>query len=166
MDLEPLGTALIERYLDSRGLQFFRGHDSEDFLVLMSSDYYRLARSLGGERAPARCVGDPGGWVRSSLCDSLTTIRAAGRGFILASRAWAGLLRRGPHREESAVQQTAAPTGEHTLAASIAAPAPTARPPIGMAASTTQIRAAEHPSVCGDRPAMGDAKIRERQEFS
>ena len=37
VQIEPLGTELIERYLDSQGLRFFRGRDGNEFLVLFTS---------------------------------------------------------------------------------------------------------------------------------
>lgn len=38
MHIEPLSTDLIERYLRLRNFRFFRDNDSEDFLLLFSSE--------------------------------------------------------------------------------------------------------------------------------
>lgn len=37
MKIEPLSTELIERYLRSRGLRFFRSDDGQEFLLVLSS---------------------------------------------------------------------------------------------------------------------------------
>jgi hypothetical protein len=37
MQIEPLGAELIERYLQSRQLRFFRSGDGEEFLVVLSN---------------------------------------------------------------------------------------------------------------------------------
>ncbi|WAJ45676.1 YbjN domain-containing protein [Mycobacterium sp. Aquia_216] len=37
MQIEPLSTELIERYLRSRHLRFFRGDDGEEFLMVLSN---------------------------------------------------------------------------------------------------------------------------------
>src|ERR1700724_1783507 len=42
VQIEPLGTELIERYLDSQGLRFFRGRDGNEFLVLFSTEHGQL----------------------------------------------------------------------------------------------------------------------------
>ncbi|HUL99401.1 MAG TPA: YbjN domain-containing protein, partial [Mycobacterium sp.] len=44
--IEPLSTELIERYLDLRGLRFYRGRDGREFLVLFSTDHGQLQVSL------------------------------------------------------------------------------------------------------------------------
>ncbi|MEE3751568.1 YbjN domain-containing protein [Mycobacterium intracellulare] len=42
MQIEPLSTELIERYLTSHGLRFFRSDDGEEFLVLSSYERGKL----------------------------------------------------------------------------------------------------------------------------
>ncbi|HTQ17101.1 YbjN domain-containing protein [Mycobacterium sp.] len=42
MDIEPLTTELVERYLDTHDLKFFRGRDGNEFLLLMSDEKSRL----------------------------------------------------------------------------------------------------------------------------
>src|SRR4051794_33321692 len=42
MYIEPLSTELLERYLDLRGLKFFRGRDGNEFLLLMNGDKSRM----------------------------------------------------------------------------------------------------------------------------
>ena len=46
MDIEPLSPELIERYLDSRGLRYYRGPGGKDFLVLFSTNHGRLQVNL------------------------------------------------------------------------------------------------------------------------
>lgn len=46
MQIEPLSTDLIERYLRSRGLRFFRSDDGEEFLMLSSYERGKLHVTL------------------------------------------------------------------------------------------------------------------------
>lgn len=46
MQIEPLSTDLIERYLASRGLRFFRSDDGEEFLVFSGYERGRLQVTL------------------------------------------------------------------------------------------------------------------------
>ncbi len=46
MQVEPLSTELIERYLQSRQLRFFRSDDGEEFLVLSNYERGKLHVSL------------------------------------------------------------------------------------------------------------------------
>ncbi|TAM68879.1 YbjN domain-containing protein [Mycobacterium sp.] len=46
MQIEPLSTDLIERYLQSRGLRFFRSDDGEEFLMLSSYERGKLHVTL------------------------------------------------------------------------------------------------------------------------
>jgi hypothetical protein len=53
MHVEPFGTELIERYLDSRGWRFFRGRTGREFLVLLSTGQGELhvnVRASGSRR--------------------------------------------------------------------------------------------------------------------
>lgn len=58
MDIEPLSTSLIERYLDSRELQYYHGRGGKDMLVLFGSDHGRLHANLQicGKRADVLLV--------------------------------------------------------------------------------------------------------------
>jgi len=44
--VEPLSTQLIERYLDSRGLRFYRSQDGKGLLVLFSTEHGKLQANL------------------------------------------------------------------------------------------------------------------------
>jgi hypothetical protein len=47
MQIEPVSTELIERYLDARGLRFYRDGDGEHYLLLLSSEHCRLHVQIG-----------------------------------------------------------------------------------------------------------------------
>lgn len=42
MEIEPLSTQLIERYLSSRDLRFYRSNDGDEYLVLFSTEHGKL----------------------------------------------------------------------------------------------------------------------------
>jgi len=46
VEVEPLSTALIERYLESRGLRYYQGRGGKDLLVLFTTDQGRLHVNL------------------------------------------------------------------------------------------------------------------------
>jgi hypothetical protein len=46
VDVEPLSAELIERYLDSRGLRFYRSRDGKGLLVLFSTEHGKLQVNL------------------------------------------------------------------------------------------------------------------------
>jgi hypothetical protein len=46
VDVEPLSAGLIERYLDSRGLRFYRSRDGKGLLVLFSTQHGKLQVNL------------------------------------------------------------------------------------------------------------------------
>src|SRR5271166_5265447 len=46
VDVEPLSAEVIERYLDSRGLRFYRSRDGKGLLVLFSTEHGKLQVNL------------------------------------------------------------------------------------------------------------------------
>jgi hypothetical protein len=58
VNIEPLSTALIERYLESRQLRYYQGSGGKDTLLLFTSDHGRMHVNLqiGGKRADVLVV--------------------------------------------------------------------------------------------------------------